>query len=255
GVTRQKEHDLRGAVECYTRAASEGHSKAQHNLAAVYEKGGPGVTKNDAEAVRLFHLAADKGLAESCYSLAMHYKFGLGIKQDDSRCVYYLEKASEQGLAKAMFNLGLMYEKRRGVSIDAPERDLLEVTQECYRAAANGGITKAAVNLGVLYLTGRLSERQEGEAFSWFTKAADGGDLSGLWNVALCYERGVGVPADQVKAQALRLECQEREMALNIDKAKAAAASAGGGPVARRRPSIPGPTPPPPETLPSGENS
>ncbi|CAN0065209.1 unnamed protein product, partial [Discosporangium mesarthrocarpum] len=179
GVTRQKEQDIRGAVECYQRAADEGHAKAQHNLAAVYEKGGGGVAKNEPEAVRLFQLAADKGLGESCYSLAMHYKFGLGIKQDDARCVYYLEKASEHGLAKAIFNLGLMYEKGRGVSPDAPERDLVEVTRECYQAAAEAGVTKAAVNLGVLYLTGRVAEHHEGEAFSWFSKAAGQGDVSG----------------------------------------------------------------------------
>lgn len=80
GVTRQKELDAKGAVECYQRAVEDGHAKAQHNLAAMYEKGAPGVPKNDVEAVRLFRLAADQGLAESCYSLAMHLKFGLGKK-------------------------------------------------------------------------------------------------------------------------------------------------------------------------------
>lgn len=78
GVTRQKEQDGKGAVECYSRAAAEGHAKAQHNLAAIFEKGVPGVPKDEQEAVRLFQLAADQGLAESCYSLAMHLKFGLG---------------------------------------------------------------------------------------------------------------------------------------------------------------------------------
>lgn len=78
GVTRQKERDAKGAVECYERAARDGHAKAQHNLAAIYEKGMPGIPKNEREAVRLFRLAADEDLAESCYSLAMHLKFGLG---------------------------------------------------------------------------------------------------------------------------------------------------------------------------------
>lgn len=81
GVTRQKEMDAKGAVECYQRAVKAGHAKAQHNLAAMYEKGAPGVPKDDVEAVRLFRLAADQGLAESCYSLAMHIKFGLGKKR------------------------------------------------------------------------------------------------------------------------------------------------------------------------------
>ena len=78
GVTKQKDGDVTGAVECYERAAKDGHAKARHNLAAVFEKGFAGVPKNDAEAVRLFRLAAEQGLAESSYSLAMHLKFGLG---------------------------------------------------------------------------------------------------------------------------------------------------------------------------------
>lgn len=84
-----------------------------------------------------------------------------------------------QGLAKAMFNLGLMYEKRRGVHQDAPESHLLEATKECYQAAAEAGVTKAAVNLGVLHLTGRIGEGSVNEAPEWFKKAADQGDLSG----------------------------------------------------------------------------
>lgn len=72
-----------------------------------------------------------------------------------------------------------MYEKRRGVSPDAPEADLLEVTQECYQVAAEAGVAKAAVNMGVLYLTGRVRGGEPGEAVGWFKKAADDGDLSG----------------------------------------------------------------------------
>lgn len=72
-----------------------------------------------------------------------------------------------------------MYEKHRGVSQDAPEVDLLEATRECYQVAAEAGVTKAMVNIGVLYLTGRLPGREQGEALGWFQKAADEGDLSG----------------------------------------------------------------------------
>lgn len=92
-----------------------------------------------------------------------------------------------QGLAKAIFNLGLMYEKRRGVSPDAPEADLLEATRECYEAAAGAGVTKAMVNLGVLYLSGRLPGREQSEALEWFKKAADEEDLSGEGAVLLIF--------------------------------------------------------------------
>ena len=72
-----------------------------------------------------------------------------------------------------------MYEKRRGVSPDAPESDLLATTRECYQAAAEAGVTKAMVNLGVLYMSGRLPGHRPEEALEWFKKAGDEGDTSG----------------------------------------------------------------------------
>lgn len=59
-----------------------------------------------------------------------------------------------QGLAKAIFNLGLMYEKRRGVSPDVPENDLLEATRECYLVAAEAGVTKASGHLTIILALG-----------------------------------------------------------------------------------------------------
>ncbi|CAN0447160.1 unnamed protein product [Ectocarpus sp. 8 AP-2014] len=67
------------------------------------------------------------------------------------------------------------------------------------------------VNLGVLYLSGRLPGREQSEALGCFKMAADQGDLSGLWNLALCYERGVGVARDPIAAQALQQQCRDRE--------------------------------------------
>ncbi|CAM9318216.1 unnamed protein product, partial [Chrysoparadoxa australica] len=212
GVSRQKEGKLQSAAALYAKAAQQLHPKACHNLAALYEKGA-GVVKDDAEAVRLFHTAADAeaNLSESCYSLAMHYKFGLGVEADDARCVYYLEKASVEGLAKAMFNLGLMYEKRRGVDPAVPVPDLLQAAKECYQAAASAGLSKAAINLGVLYLTRRLPGARPEAAFRWFKQAADEGDASALWNLSLCYARGIGVEKDEDKAQKLREQCEAQE--------------------------------------------
>ncbi|CAM9703655.1 unnamed protein product, partial [Hapterophycus canaliculatus] len=92
--------------------------------------------------------------------------------------------------------------------------------------------TPFQVNLGVLYLSGQLPGREQGEALECFQKAADQGDLSGestwqssgafrtgLWNLSLCYERGVGVAKDVVVAQALQQQCRDREMGVGISVA------------------------------------
>eukprot|EP00611_Tribonema_gayanum_P008532 TRINITY_DN180_c2_g1_i2.p1 TRINITY_DN180_c2_g1~~TRINITY_DN180_c2_g1_i2.p1 ORF type:complete len:419 (-),score=175.09 TRINITY_DN180_c2_g1_i2:65-1210(-) len=221
-----------------------GHPKAQHNLAAMYEKGVSGMAKDDREAVRLFTLAAEAGLAESGYSLAMHFKLGLGCEQDDGKCVHYLERASAQGLPKAQFNLGLMYEKGRGIAPDVLAAEALDAAKECYRSAAMAGVPKAAVNLGVLYLSGRLAAdgglNAEAEAVRWFRRAADYGDASAKWNLALCYQRGIGVPADAAMAQRLRDEVDEIEQsASGVPAAAAAVAHVGAAPKQQLQPPPP----------------
>jgi hypothetical protein len=40
----------------------------------------------------------------------------------------------------------------------------------------------------------------------WFKFAADRGDASGKWNLALCYDKGIGVAPDGYTAQRLRSE-------------------------------------------------
>ncbi|KAG5180438.1 hypothetical protein JKP88DRAFT_323850 [Tribonema minus] len=387
GVTHQRHGEQAAAAAMYARAAEMGHPKAQHNLAAMYEKGVSGMAKDDREAVRLFTLAAEAGLAESSYSLAMHFKLGLGCEQDDGKCVHYLERASGQGLPKAQFNLGLMYEKGRGIAPDVLAAEALDAAKECYRSAAMAGVPKprrrhtriitasspppsllpaplqAAVNLGVLYLSAvrhvavccarqahatgraclpcdarravgrrpaaaaehtgaeatahftsaptalvslnctspqprrtaaahaplswapsaeaamqsttsastahgtRLCESQphsllqltrgrqraslrcagrlaadgglnaEAEAVRWFRRAADYGDASAKWNLALCYQRGIGVPADAAMAQRLRDEVDEIEQsASGVPAAAAAVAHAGAAPKQQLQP-------------------
>jgi TPR repeat protein len=117
-----------------------------------------------------------------------------------------------------MFNLGLMYEKRRGISPDVPMEELLVAAKDCYSAAAAAGVHKAAVNLGVLYLTGRLpasgpeEERQnQVEAFRCFKLAADAGDVSAMYNLALCYEKGIGAEKDYAAAEALKQAAARHE--------------------------------------------
>jgi uncharacterized protein len=71
--------------------------------------------------VALFREAASKGIAESQFSLAMHFKEGTGVDQDIQQCIDWLERAADQGHAKALFNLGLIYERGQGVPSD-PEK-------------------------------------------------------------------------------------------------------------------------------------
>ena len=62
--------------------AEKGDAEAQFELAKMYETGRGGLTKNFAEAERLYRLSAEQGDVFAQASLAILYRFGKGVPQD-----------------------------------------------------------------------------------------------------------------------------------------------------------------------------
>lgn len=69
-----------------------------------------------------------------------------------------------------------------------------------YRAAADQGLARAQSNLGVLYRRGLGVERDFTQALKWFRKAADQGYARAEYNLAEMYRNGEGVTRDLVQA-------------------------------------------------------
>ena len=80
--------------------------------------GGQGVSRDYAEAVKWFRLAAQQGNVEAQYDLGVMYTQGQGVPQDYAQSVKWFRLAAQQGFAKAQFNLGAMYNNGTGVSKD-----------------------------------------------------------------------------------------------------------------------------------------
>ncbi len=92
------------AIALYRRAASAGHVQAMHNLGAL-------LLKNDTaqsyrEAASWFDRAAEAGLADSQYNLALLYEHGLGIEQDLSRAYQWYLRAAKSGVKEAAEQAG-----------------------------------------------------------------------------------------------------------------------------------------------------
>jgi TPR repeat protein len=92
----------------------------QYNLGNLYARG-DGVPEDDAEAIRLYRLAAEQGYARAQSNLGAMYSLGDGVPQDDREAVRWWRLAAEQGEAAAQSNLGLMCSNGEGV----PEDDVL----------------------------------------------------------------------------------------------------------------------------------
>jgi TPR repeat protein len=72
-----------------------------HKMGHYYEAGSEQIPKDDAEAVRVFTLAADLGDAEAQHHIAMRHFQGRGVELDSSRGADLMEKSAEQGYGPA----------------------------------------------------------------------------------------------------------------------------------------------------------
>lgn len=111
------------AVKWYKLAAENGNIAAMRNLAGLYGSG-RGVKQDDAEARRLFGMAADKGDAQAQYVLGKWY----GKGPDDS--LKWFRMAAAQGHAEAIAEL-----KALGQPLAAPQEPNTE-TAEAPQATA-----------------------------------------------------------------------------------------------------------------------
>lgn len=71
-----------------------------------------------------------------------------------------------------------------------------------YRKAAEGGNIFAMKTIGWLYQTGRGVPQDYVEAMRWYRKAADGGDAGSMQNIGMLYVNGWGVVRDYAQAMS-----------------------------------------------------
>jgi len=106
--------DFTSAAYWYQKAAEQGHTDAQTNLAAMYAEG-RGVDISGTEAVRWYLKAAEAGNVRAQYNLALMYHLGEGITKNYDGAIEWYENAARQGDANAMNNMAFMYGMGEGV--------------------------------------------------------------------------------------------------------------------------------------------
>lgn len=184
------------AARLYRLAANQGHAVAQYNLALLHANG-RGAPQSDLEATRLFRLAAGQGLAEAQYNLAVRHANGRGVARNDLEAVRLYRLAADQGLAHALHNLGWMYQNGRGV----PQNDA--EAARLYRLAGNQGHASGQIRLGLMFVAGRGVPQNDVEAVRLFRLAANQGDARGQYNLGFMYAVGRGVAKNDAEAVSL----------------------------------------------------
>jgi TPR repeat protein len=124
------EEDRARALALGRESAAAGSCFGQFVVADCYHEGWGGVAEDNAEAERLFRLAAEQGYARAQYYTGR-------FLYDTSEEILWYRLAAAQGNAEAQYNLGKMFEDGRGVAQDLAEAIRwyrLAAEQEYYHA-------------------------------------------------------------------------------------------------------------------------
>lgn len=179
--------DAQAARSWYERAAALGNAVAMFNVGVLYDSG-TGVTRDRAMAAEWYRKAASQGMARAAYALGLMHMAGDGVPPDKNQAIRYFRQALAGGVTAAQSHLAAL-----GAPVAGVPRD---------KAAAgdtgrDAGLT--AFDRAQELLLQRTPEAAR-EAATLLRQAADKGDLLAAYNLAYCYDKGIGLPADWQQA-------------------------------------------------------
>lgn len=114
-----------------------------HKAGHYYETGSEQIPKDDAEAVRVFTLAAGFGDAESQHHIAMRHFEGRGVARDSSRGIRLMEQSADQGYGAALTEMGKIRAEQRRLTeaseaaVKCAERELERIGYFAFNSASD----------------------------------------------------------------------------------------------------------------------
>jgi TPR repeat protein len=189
--------------------AERGHPWAQFALADALLKG-EGVKVNEEEALVLFKISAQNGVAPALFNIGNLYAEGKGTgipPNDETACEWYV-KASDAGDPMAMFTLGTRYCQGKGVLMDwdkgfeySLKAAQAPIGQDKPGGSRSGGLPRAHFNVGNHYFMGKGVEQDLEAAARHYEVAAKGGFVWAMINLGNMYNEGRGLKHDKSAAE------------------------------------------------------
>ncbi len=132
------ERDEVQARQLTERAAKSGHRIAMHDLALYYTDGRGGVDVNVSIAAGWFEQAAQFGVVDSQFNLAVLAESGQGIAQDLNAAYFWYNIAAKQGDQFAQKRIPFVKEGLSPEQIDAADARIAAFTPRPVNAEVNG---------------------------------------------------------------------------------------------------------------------
>jgi uncharacterized protein len=175
------------ALRWYQRGAALGNSAAMFNVAVLYDSGN-GIPRDFAAAIDWYQKAAELGMGRAAYALGLIYEEGDGVPPDRDQAVRYFRQARAVGVTAAGAHLALLGDQSRA-----------QVTPAKAESTPAKDSSLAAFDRAQELLLGR-SPQDTRQAATLLRQAAGQGDLLAAYDLAYCYEKGIGVEADRQRA-------------------------------------------------------
>ena len=159
-------------IEALHSKAAGGDLKSQLDLALRY-RDGKGIAKDNDEAMRWAHLAADGGNADAMDFVGSAYLRGAVIERNPVIALGYFKAAATES-PQAAFNLGQCYFGAQGTEQDIPK------ALGYWKKAAEAGHGRAAASAAMAYFSGEGIAPDPVQARRLAGRAGELNDPSGL---------------------------------------------------------------------------
>ncbi|GGX02418.1 tetratricopeptide repeat protein [Undibacterium macrobrachii] len=172
------------ALEYFKAASEKGYIKGDIGLAQIF-RNEKSKYYDLQSAHQLLLGAAEAGMPEAWFEVALNFEAGIGVDKDPEKATYWYTRAANFGNAAAMNNLAAKYMEGSGVNLDVKKAVSL------YEAAAKKGETMAQRNLGKIYLEGSSGVKADHKlGVHWIRQSAEGENSSGQKIYAELFEFG-----------------------------------------------------------------
>ena len=219
------------AMDIFDELGREGYPEATYMLGRCYDKDG------DPEmATKLMLIAANKGVKQAQFDVAIGYEMGKGVPQNYEEAAKWYRKAAAQGVKEAQDNLNELINEgkiksaspsstsshtppssatSKPASVSSATGSQEERFKQAYKflcslryveaipilqKLVNEGHFESHWRLGLLYEDGEGTSQNYAKAVELFRKGAEKGDSASMYYLARCYEEGKGVPQNFTQA-------------------------------------------------------
>jgi len=182
----------------YLKAANLGHVEAQHVVSVKYEKGTNGVGLNIEKSIFWLTKAAENKDKEAQSQLGSKFIMGNGVEKDVHKAIHWHKRAANNGMIKSNYMIGQIYVLRL-VNTESGSADYKEAYNWFLKGAELGDVD-SQFQVAELYFNGKGVTQDTGQAIKWYIASSRQNYAKSHYALGYLYSRRTGFTVDEKKS-------------------------------------------------------